>query len=428
MDFHLPQLGEGVYEAEMVRWLVNPGDRVHHGQGLMEVMTDKATMEVPAPFAGTVTELRVQPGQTIKVGDLILSYTPSGAVAEEHAPPAPPAVPLPLESEPIRPEPDRPADYNGLAREMGSDDHPPVPVKASPSVRLLARKLGIDLRAVHGSGPAGRILIDDLHLSPTIPGPGHGGPTVPARLPAAARLDYGRAGTVIKLAGVRRRIAEHLVHTKHTVPHFTYVDECDVTDLVKLRASLREPFERHGIRLTYLPFFVKAAVASLKEVPIVNSSLNDATGEISLHDRYHIGIATATPSGLLVPVVRDADKKDLATIARDIERLSAEARAGRSRLEDLRGSTFTITSIGGIGGLLATPIINHPEVAILGVGRAVKRPVFDAAGNIKAAEMIYLSLSFDHRVVDGAVGAVFGNALIKQLQNPARLLLSEKLV
>jgi pyruvate dehydrogenase E2 component (dihydrolipoamide acetyltransferase)/2-oxoisovalerate dehydrogenase E2 component (dihydrolipoyl transacylase) len=250
----------------------------------------------------------------------------------------------------------------------------------------------------------------------------------PARLPVAARLDYGRAGTVVKLAGVRRRIAEHMAHAKRIVAHFTYVDECDVTELVKLRASLREPFERHGIKLTYLPFFVKAAVAALKEVPIVNSSLNDETGEITLHDHYHIGIATATPAGLLVPIVRDADKKDLATIAREIERLSAEARAGRSRLEDLRGGTYTITSIGGIGGLLATPIINHPEVAIMGVGKAVKRPVFDAAGNIKAAEMIYLSLSFDHRVVDGAVGAVFGNALIQQLQNPARLLLPEQLV
>jgi pyruvate dehydrogenase E2 component (dihydrolipoamide acetyltransferase)/2-oxoisovalerate dehydrogenase E2 component (dihydrolipoyl transacylase) len=426
MDFHLPQLGEGVYEAEMVRWLVNAGDRVHHGQGLMEVMTDKATMEVPAPFAGTVTELRVQPGQTIKVGDLILSYTPSAMVPEDIAPPAHPPVPLPLEGEPIRPEPARLTDYNGLADEMEPDDHPAGPVKASPSVRLLARKLGIDLRSVHGSGPSGRVLIEDLHLSPA--GPGKGGSTAPARLPAAARLDYGRAGTIVKLAGIRRRIAEHLTQAKHTIPHFTYVDECDVSDLVKLRASLREPFEKHGLKLTYLPFFVRAAVAALKEVPIVNSSLNDQTGEIFLHDRYHIGIATATPSGLLVPVVRDADKKDLATIAREIERLSAEARAGRSRLEDLRGSTFTITSIGGIGGLLATPIINHPEVAIMGVGRAVKRPVFDAAGNIKAAEMIYLSLSFDHRVVDGAVGAVFGNALIKQLQNPARLLLSEKLV
>jgi pyruvate dehydrogenase E2 component (dihydrolipoamide acetyltransferase)/2-oxoisovalerate dehydrogenase E2 component (dihydrolipoyl transacylase) len=429
MDFHLPQLGEGVYEAEMIRWLVTAGDAVGHGQGLMEVMTDKATMEVPAPFAGTVTELRVQPGSTIKVGDLILSYTPAGAVPEEIAPPAPAAVHRPDGHDPIRAEAPSPiVSVNGHAN---GTDRVPVAVgaiKASPSVRMLARKLGIDLRTVHGSGPAGRVLVEDLQM-PTAPPVGVSATAAaPVRVAAAARLDYGRAGTTVKLAGVRRKIAEHLVHAKRTVPHFTYVDECDITELVRLRASLREPFEKHGLKLTYLPFFVKAAVAALKEVPIANASLNDDTGEIVLHDRYHVGIATATPAGLLVPVIRDADKKDLATIARDIERLSGEARAGRSRLEDLKGGTFTITSIGGIGGLLATPIINHPEVAILGVGKAVKRPVFDAAGNIKAAEMIYLSLSFDHRVVDGAIGAVFGNALIAQLQNPARLLLPERLV
>jgi pyruvate dehydrogenase E2 component (dihydrolipoamide acetyltransferase)/2-oxoisovalerate dehydrogenase E2 component (dihydrolipoyl transacylase) len=426
MDFHLPQLGEGIYEAEMVRWLIRPGDAVAHGQGLMEVMTDKATMEVPAPFAGTVHELRVQPGQTVKVGDLILTYTPTGAVPEEIDPPAMPAVPLPHGSDPIRPEPPPGRGRNG--QPPGGDGSPRVPVKASPSVRLLARKLGIDLSRVRGSGPAGRVLVEDLPAPAAAPPESGAEFAVPARLPVAARLEYGTAGTVVKLAGVRRRVAEHMTKAKQVIPHYTYVDECDITDLVRLRASLREPFEAHGIKLTYLPFFVKAAVAALKAVPIVNASLNDETGEITLHDRYHIGIATATPAGLLVPVVRDADAKDLATIAREIERLSAEARAGRSRREDLRGGTFTITSIGGIGGLLATPIIHHPEVAILGVGKAVKRPVFDAAGNVKAAEMIYLSLSFDHRVVDGAVGAVFGNALIQQLQNPARLLLPEKLV
>jgi pyruvate dehydrogenase E2 component (dihydrolipoamide acetyltransferase)/2-oxoisovalerate dehydrogenase E2 component (dihydrolipoyl transacylase) len=421
MDFHLPQLGEGVYEAEMIRWLVNAGDAVKHGQGLMEVMTDKATMEVPAPFAGTVTELRVQSGATIKVGDLILSYTPSGAVPEDIAPPVPVAVAKPETNGPVRAEPSAAVTIsNGHANDGGGQ----VAVRASPSVRLLARKLGIDLKSVHGSGPAGRVLLEDLQVPS--PGVAPTGERVPVSV--KARLDYGTPGSVIKLAGVRRKIAEHLVHAKHTIPHFTYVDECDISELVKLRAGLREPFDEHGLKLTYLPFFVKAVVAALKDVPIVNASLNDEAGEIVLHDRYHIGIATATPSGLLVPVVRDADKKDVATIAREIERLSAEARSGRSRLEDLRGSTFTITSIGGIGGLLATPIINHPEVAILGLGRVMKRPVYDAAGHIKPAEIIYLSLSFDHRVVDGAVGAVFGNALIRQLQHPARLLLSEKLV
>ncbi len=181
------------------------------------------------------------------------------------------------------------------------------------------------------------------------------------------------------------------------------------------------------MKLTYLPFFVKAVVAALKEVPIVNASLDEKSDEIVLHDRYHIGIAVATASGLMVPVIRDADQKDLGAIAREIEQLSSAARAGKSRREDLAGSTFTITSVGNLGGLIATPIINPPEVAILAIGKIVKRPVYDAAGQVRPAEMVYVSLSFDHRVVDGAVGAVFANAILRQLQNPATLLLPAQL-
>jgi pyruvate dehydrogenase E2 component (dihydrolipoamide acetyltransferase)/2-oxoisovalerate dehydrogenase E2 component (dihydrolipoyl transacylase) len=234
--------------------------------------------------------------------------------------------------------------------------------------------------------------------------------------------DYGAPGTRRKLIGVRRLIAEHMVHSKRTVPHYSYVDECDVTELVRLRASLKETFAKSGVKLTFLPFFVKAVVAALQDVPIVNASLDDASGEISLHDRYDIGIAVATPQGLLVPVVREADRKDLTTIAREIEALSQAARDGKARREDLQGSTFTITSIGGIGGLISTPVINHPEAAILGIGRVVKRPVYDAAGVLRPADIVYLSFSFDHRILDGAIGAAFGNAVIRQLQNPAGLL------
>jgi pyruvate dehydrogenase E2 component (dihydrolipoamide acetyltransferase)/2-oxoisovalerate dehydrogenase E2 component (dihydrolipoyl transacylase) len=194
-----------------------------------------------------------------------------------------------------------------------------------------------------------------------------------------------------------------------------------------VRESLRESYHRAGIKLTYMGFFVKAVVAALKEVPIVNSTLEEKSGEIVLHDHYHIGIAVAAPSGLIVPVLHDADRMDLAQISREIERLSNEARTGKVRLEDLRGGTFTITSIGGIGGLFSTPVINHPEVAILGIGKVVKRPIFDAAGQVRPADIIYLSLSFDHRVVDGAIGAAFGNAICRRIQNPAAMLLPEKL-
>jgi pyruvate dehydrogenase E2 component (dihydrolipoamide acetyltransferase)/2-oxoisovalerate dehydrogenase E2 component (dihydrolipoyl transacylase) len=428
MDFRLPELGEGVYEAELVGWLVKPGDAVKRGQTLMEVMTDKATMEVPSPFAGRITALRAEPGRQVKVGDVVLTFSgadePAGAkpeaeVAATRAEPAaaakdptPPPRSLPASA------PARTPSGNGPSTPA---TRPGLPVKAAPSVRYLARKLGIDLGQVRGSGPGGRVLIEDLS--------GALAPEPAARKPASEpRPEYGTPGGRLKLHGLRRTIAERMVQAKRTVPHYTYVDECDVTDLVRLREGLRERFARAGLKLTYLPFFVKAAVAALKEVPLVNASLDEAAGEIVLHDRYHVGIAVATPAGLIVPVVRDADRKDLAQIAREVERLSAEARAGKARRDDLRGGTFTVTSVGNIGGLFSTPVINHPEVAILGVGKITRRPVYDAAGRVRPAEMLYLSLSFDHRVVDGAVGAVFGNALKAQLQAPANLLLPDKLL
>jgi len=422
MEFKLPQLGEGVYEAELVRWLVAAGDAVRPGQGLMEVLTDKATMEVPAAFSGTIVSLHAQSGDTVKVGEHVLTYKASAGVPEEHPAPPPPvkvaaeaAVPAAMAARAASPAPAPPAanGTNGTSPLVG-------PVKASPSVRHLARKLGIDLVQIRGSGPGGRILLEDLQLA-TAPANRAAESTRPAGPP----LDLGKAGARVKLVGLRRKIAEQMVRSTQAIPHITYVDECDLTELVRLRASLREPFEKAGVKLTYLPFFVKAAVLALKEVPTVNATLDDEAGEIVMHSEYHIGIATATPGGLIVPVVHEADHLDIIAIAREIDRLSGDARAGRSRLSDLRGGTFTITSIGGIGGLIATPIINHPEVAILGIGKAVRRPVYDAAGRIKPADMTFLSLSFDHRVVDGAVGATFGNALIKHLQNPARLLLPD---
>jgi pyruvate dehydrogenase E2 component (dihydrolipoamide acetyltransferase)/2-oxoisovalerate dehydrogenase E2 component (dihydrolipoyl transacylase) len=294
-------------------------------------------------------------------------------------------------------------------------------VAAAPSVRHLARKLGVDLARVRGSGPGGRVLIDDLagYVKPN--GTTHDAPSKPA--PPA--VDYGTPGTRQKLVGLRRKIAEHMVEAKRTIPHYAYVDECDLTDLVRIRGQLKEPMAASGVRLTYLPFMVKAVARALKEIPIVNSTLDEASGEIVLHDRYHVGIAVAAPQGLIVPVVKNADRKDVAAIAADIERLSGDARAGKSRLEDLKGGTFTVTSVGNIGGLISTPIINSPEVGIMGVGKVTRRPVYDAAGAVRPADLVYLSFSFDHRVLDGAIGAAFGNAVIRRLQNPAALLLPE---
>jgi pyruvate dehydrogenase E2 component (dihydrolipoamide acetyltransferase)/2-oxoisovalerate dehydrogenase E2 component (dihydrolipoyl transacylase) len=407
MDFALPEIGEGVYEAELVRWLVKPGDAVRRGQTLAEVLTDKATMELPAPFAGRVTALKAEPGAAVKVGQPLLSYEGEGARAAEA--PAKEAVAA------ARPAV---ANVNGPPAAQVADR---MPVKAAPSVRQMARRLGVDLERVSGSGPAGRVLVEDLagFVRPAAA-------EAPVR-PSEPRPDYGRPGTRVKLAGLRRRIAEHMALAKRTIPHYSYVDECDVTELVRLRDSLKETFADAGVKLTYLAFFVKAAVAALKEVPLVNASLDETAGEIVLHDRYHIGVAVASPGGLVVPVVRDADRKTLAEIAREVERLSVAVRTGKAKPEELKGGTFTISSVGNIGGLFATPIINHPEVGILGLAKIVRRPVFDDNGQIKPADLMYLSLSFDHRVVDGAVGAAFANAIIKQIQAPATLLLPEKL-
>jgi len=419
MDFTLPEIGEGVYEAEVSGWLVKVGDTVKSGQNLLEVLTDKATMEIPAPFSGTITALRAEPGARIKVGDVILSYAPADQPADvpARAPSAPAVVAAPATGETF------PRHRNGPTAHHASLGR--LPIKAAPSVRHLARKVGIDLTTVQGTGPEGRVLLEDVsaHMQRALAG--RAGAILESRPAAQSKPDYGTPGTRIKLVGMRRAIAEHMVHAKQTIPHYSYVEECEVTDLVKLRDSLREPFARIGVKLTYLPFFVKAVVAALKEVPLINASLDDSTGEIVLHDRYSIGIAVATAAGLMVPVVRDADQKDLATIARDIERLSNDARLCKSKREDLKGGTFTITSVGNLGGLFSAPVINHPEVGILGLGKIVKRPVFDAHDNVRPAHLIYLSLSFDHRVVDGAIGATFTNIIVKQMHNPAAMLVSE---
>jgi pyruvate dehydrogenase E2 component (dihydrolipoamide acetyltransferase)/2-oxoisovalerate dehydrogenase E2 component (dihydrolipoyl transacylase) len=407
MDFRLPEIGEGIYDAELVRWLVKPGESVKHGQSLMEVLTDKATMEVPSPFVGTISQLRGEVGQKIKVGETVLSF--DGKLLSEEAPhPAETAT----AATPAERAQNGPAGAPSLATMSG---------KAAPSVRHMARKLGIDLTRIRGTGPGGRVLIDDLTQAIQVDG-------APAKVqaPRGPDLDVGVAGTKVKMLGLRRKIAEHMVESTRAIPHYTYIDEVDVTELVHLRSQVAQRTQQASVKLTYLAFFVKAAVRALIEVPIVNSKLNESAGEIEILDHYHIGIAVATRAGLIVPVIRDADRREVWDIAREVERVSEDARTGKLRREDLGGGTFTITSIGGIGGLISTPIINHPEVAILGVGNIIKRPVYDEHGNLRPADMIYISISFDHRVVDGAVGALFGNALAKQLKNPAALLMPEK--
>src|SRR5262245_20333269 len=425
MDFALPPVGEGLLEVELVRWLVHPGDAVKRGQPLAEVMSDKATMEVPAPFAGRITATLAEPNTKVKVGDVLLQYETDSSIVTTSAPVGAaasggrqPPVEAATASPPNRglTPSARPAPAtNGTSGR---------PVPAAPSVRRLARKLGIDLAKVKGSGTAGRVLIDDLstHLKPKAES---AAPQKPAGTDVS-KLDFGVAGTRVKLVGMRRKIAEHMVVSTRTIPHYAYIDECDFTDAVRLRQQLKEPFAKAGVKLTYLAFFVKAVTRALKDVPVVNSTFDEPSQEVVLHPHYHVGVAVAAPSGLIVPVIKDADKRDLAGIASEIERLSEDAKAGKSKLEDLKGGTFTVTSVGGIGGLISTPIINHPEVGIMGIGKVVKRPLYDEHGILRPTDVVYLSFSFDHRIVDGAVGASFGNAVIRYLQNPATLLIGDK--
>ena len=424
MDFLLPPVGEGLVEVELIRWLIQPGETVVRGQALAEVMSDKATMEVPAPFAGRIVETLAEIGTKVRVGQPLLRYE---RLAEAAQPTNAPGV----EASTQQPRPEPAATASAIETAEKPMPMPTAAVSpngssrlapAAPSVRHLARKLGVDLGQIRGSGPAGRILLEDL--APFLNAPVSATPAKPPRIPQP--LHYGTAGTRQKLVGLRRTIAERMVESERSIPHYSYIDECEVTELVRLRAQLKAPFAERGLKLTYLPFLIKAVTRALKEVPIVNSTYDEAAEEIHLHAEYHIGIAVATPAGLVVPVIRHADQRDLFSLTEEVERLSTAARASRSRLEDLRGGTFTITSVGSIGGLISTPIINRPEVGIMAVGKLVRRPVYDSSNNLRPGDFLYLSFSFDHRIVDGAVGAVFGNAVIRQLQQPANLLLPEE--
>ena len=420
--FRVPELGEGVYEAELVEWRVQPGDHVRHGQPLAEVMTDKASMELPAPFTGTIRTLRIEPGATFQVGQEILEYDPvsdtnvssSGAAAADRSPPeSVSAAGGQRESSPataVAPPPARP-------RSSPPPGRPDLQAQAAPSVRRMARSLGIDLTSIAGSGPGGRITMEDVARAAKREPASGGAPT-----PPPLQFDLGQAGTTIPLAGLRRKVAEQMVRSAQSIPHYSYIDACDVTALVRLRDDLVGPLQAEGIKLTYLAFWVQAVVRALREVPIVNATFSEEDRTITLHDRYDIGIATATEKGLVVPVVRNADRLSLAETARTIDQLVQAVRSMRAKPDQLRGSTFTITSVGNFGGLASTPIINHPEVAIMGVGKIRRVPRYDEQGELRPVDEVYLSFSFDHRIVDGAVGALFANKVIELLRHPGRLL------
>jgi len=448
-EFKLPDIGEGVAEGEIVEWHVATGDAVKEDDPMVEVMTDKATVTIGAPKDGTIQDLRYAVGDIAAVGTVLVVIDTDGATSVGTPAPdaAGPAAPTPAKSD------DGPAatavgDIKdalpgaGLlgkqANGKGSNGHSQPesgyfserPL-ATPATRKLARDMSVDLRHVRPSGTKGRVTKQDVV---SFASGGGGLATVPASPPRAS-TQKARAPVAIRtpadeqaleerkpFVGIRRKIAERMQAAKNTAAHFTFVEECDVTRLIDLRKRLKPRAEAEGIRLSYLPFIVKAVVASLKKHPALNQALDEAANELVTRRYYHIGMAAATDAGLVVPVIRNADQLSLLEIAREIDRLGEGARAGKLSPQDLSGSTFTITSLGKQGGLFATPILNHPEVGILGIHQMKQKPVV-RDGEIVIGDVMLLSLSFDHRIVDGHIGAAFAYEIIEYLEDPGRMML-----
>jgi pyruvate dehydrogenase E2 component (dihydrolipoamide acetyltransferase) len=400
-EFRLPDIGEGVVEGEVVKWHVKAGDPIAVDQPMVEVMTDKATVEIPSPRAGIVKELRAAEGSIAKVGSVLLVIEEAGAPSRqaqeerqfEHkveAPKKPELVSVPP-----------------VISNSGK-------VLATPATRKLARDLGVDLATVAATGPNGRVTKDDVQAAA-----GHvAAVATQAVIVAQPQPVVSHAGDErIPFRGVRKKIAENMHRSRQTAAHFTYVEECDMTELVALRSRAKKRAEERGIKLSFLPFIVKAVCAGLKKFPIVNATLDEAKQEIVLRKRYHVGVAAATSDGLIVPVLRDADQRSLFDIAKSLDELSERTRTGKASRDEITGSTFTISSLGALGGVLATPIINFPEVAILGVHKIKQMPVV-RDGQIVIRDIMNLSISLDHRVVDGYEGAQFLQHVISLLEDP----------
>jgi len=445
----MPDIGEGIAEVELVAWRVQPGDTVKEDQILADVMTDKATVEIPSPVAGKVETLGGQPGELMAVGAELIRLEVEGAgnVKEGSA-----AGSLPLRGRagvgaragaaPVAPDHKDDVTHSNEdvgdrarvsaptptlpqgGREGVTNKEPPrgtpAPMRppgekpiASPAVRRRAWELGIELQFVHGSGPGGRVIHEDLEVYLAARGQG------PAARATALRQRQGEQA--IPVIGLRRRIAQKMQEAKRRIPHFSYVEEVDVTDLEALRAQLNAKYGDKRGKLTVLPFIARAVVLALDDFPQVNARFDDDAGVVTRSNPVHLGIATQTDAGLAVPVLRHAEAQDVWGLAREVARLAEATRSGKATREELAGSTITITSLGPLGGIVTTPVINHPEVAIVGVNRIVERPVF-RNGAVVARSLMNLSSSFDHRVIDGMDAARFIQAVRALLESPALLL------
>ena len=429
--FKMPDLGEGTVEAEVVAWHIKVGDMVQEDQVMAEVMTDKAAVEVPAPVSGKVVTINGQPGDMVRVGSELVVFETAAVDDDVVAPAAPVAALSPVaagegraESPQIEPAPARAplpalrATPAAHAVEVKSEvGEVSGRVKASPATRRKAREAGIDLRQVPGSGPSGRIMPKDFVavMSGAAPAHKNGGPA------AAPSLLRQRTGTdEVKVIGVRRVIAQRMTDAARTIPHFSYVEEVDVTELESLRAHLNSKAPKGTPALTYLPFLAAALARVLEEFPQCNAHYDAERNVLIRHHPVHLGVATQTPDGLKVPVVRHAEARTLWDLSDEIRRVSEAAKGGKASREELSGSTITITSLGRMGGIVSTPIINAPEMGIIGVNKAIDRPVV-LDGAIAIRRIMNLSSSFDHRFVDGYDAAAMILALKDLLEHPATI-------
>ena len=430
--FKLPDIGEGIHEGEIVKWFVKPGDEVNEDDVLCEVQNDKAVVEIPSPVKGKVLEVLVEEGTVAIVGDTLITFDApgyedlvfKGEEDEEKNEEAP-------KEEAKQSSTETPAQPVGQEAEIDENRR----VIAMPSIRKYARDKGVEILRVQGSGKNGRVLQEDIDaflsggapVAETTEAPTAVEDKAPVTEEKAAAkqpvLEGQYPETREKMSGIRKAIAKAMVNSKHTAPHVTLMDEVDVTALVAHRKKFKGIAADKGIKLTYLPYVVKALTSALREFPALNTSIDDAASEIIQKHYYNIGIAADTEKGLMVPVVKDADRKSIFSISNEINELATKARDGKLSADEMKGASCTISNIGSAGGQWFTPVINHPEVAILGIGRIAEKPVV-LNGEIVVAPVLALSLSFDHRIIDGATAQ---NALnqIKRLLNDPQLLLME---
>ncbi len=411
-EFKFPDVGEGVTEGHIVKWLVREGDTVQVDQVIAEIETAKAIVEVPSPKAGRILKIYHSEGDTIKVGETLVMFGEQGEQVPQQLMPQPQA---PQATAPIR-QPTAP--------------HSPPTTKAValPATRKLAEKLNVDISKVQGTGPGGRITDEDVKAASVAAPPSSSEVTHPATQSSPARAGpkvsfetYGRTIRV-PLSNIRKVIAKRMVESVFTIPHVTHVEEVDVTDLDKIRREKKDEAENKGFKLTFLPFVMKACIVALREHPYINSSLDEEKEEIVLKKYYNIGFAVDTGQGLMVPVIKNVDNLSIMQIAKDINKLAEEARTREIQPQDLQGHSFCITNIGSVGGIMATPIINPPDAAILGMYRMTEVPRV-VNGQIIPRKMMNLSLTFDHRIIDGAQAGRFMLSIKKLLEDPHQLLL-----